>query len=149
MHPDPDPEQDQFPQATHSENTNLVLLDSRSVRKNYTYQTGRFPVTSSSGNKYILVAYHFDSNTIHAKPLKTRSGLDLTTEYQKLRSLLTNRGLRPHLHILDNECPNVLQNFMREVNKKIPASPASHPSEKLSGTVNQKIQGTLHCETFH
>ena len=86
--------------------------------KIYTDQTGRFPVTSSRGNKYILVAYHFDSNTIHAEPLKTRSGLDLTTAYQKLHSLLTNRGLLPHLHILDNECPNVLQTFMREVNKQ-------------------------------
>ena len=85
--------------------------------KIYTDQTGSFPVTSNKGNKYILVTYHYDSSIIHAEPLKTRSGLDLTTEYQKLQSLLTNRGLRPHLHILDNECPNILKNFMREVNK--------------------------------
>ena len=25
--------------------------------------------------------------------------------------------MRPHLHILDNECPNVLKTFMRELNK--------------------------------
>ena len=174
MHPDPYPEHDQFSQSTQSENTNLVFLktvdlsgkiytdqtgrfpvtsrkgnnyilvayhfDSNTIHaeplktisgldlttayqktvdlsgKIYTDQTGRFPVTSSMGNKYILVAYHFDSNTIHAEPLKTRSGLDLTTAYQKLHSMLTNIGLGPHLHILENECPNVLQTFMREVN---------------------------------
>ena len=112
MHPYPDPEQDYFPQATQSENTDLVILKTVDMSgKSYADQTGRFPVTSSRGNKYILVTYHFDSNTIHAEPLKIRSGLDLTTAYQKLHSLLTNRGLRPHLHILDNEYPHVLKNL--------------------------------------
>ena len=57
-----------------------------SNRKKYTDQTGRLPVTSSKGSKYILVAYHYDSNTIHAELLKTRSGLDLTTAYKKSTS---------------------------------------------------------------
>ena len=119
MNPDPDPEHDQFPQATKSENTNLVFFKTVDLSgKFYTYQKGRFPVTSSKGNKYILVAYHYKSNTIHAEPLKTRSGLYLTAAYQNLHSLLTNRGFRPHLHILDNECPNFLKIFMREVNEQ-------------------------------
>ena len=84
----------------------------------YTEKIGRFPVTSSKGNKYILVAYHYDSNTIHTEPLKTRSGLDLTAAYQKLHILFTNRYLRPNLHILENDCPNVLNFFMREVNEQ-------------------------------
>ena len=116
MHSEPDPEKDQFPQSTQSENTNLVFFKTVDLSGGfYTDQTGRFPVPSSKGNKYILVAYHYNSNTIHAEPLKTRSGLDLISSYQKLHSLLTNRGFRPHLHILDNECPNVLKTFMREV----------------------------------
>ena len=124
MHPYPDPEQDQFPPSTQSENTNLVYFKTDDLSgKIYTDQTGRFTVTSSRGNKYILVAYHFDYNIIHAEPLKTRSGLDLTTVYQKLHSLLTNRGLQPHLHILDNECPHVLQMFLREANEKFQLVP--------------------------
>ena len=59
-----------------------------------------------------MVAYHYYSNTIHAEPLKTRTGLELKTAYHKLHSLLTNRGLKPSLHIMDNECPNVLKTFM-------------------------------------
>ena len=110
MHSYQDPEHDQFLQATQSENTNVVFFKTVYLSgKIYIDQTGRFPVTSSKGNKYILAAYHFDSNTIHAEPLKTRSGLDITAAYQKLHSLLTNISLRPHLHILDNECPNVLK----------------------------------------
>ena len=103
MHPEPDPEHDQPPQSTQSEHTNLVFFKTLDVSgKIYTDQTRSFPVTSSKGNTYILVTYHYDSNTIHAEPLKTRSGLDITDAYQKLHSLLTNRGLRPHLHILEN-----------------------------------------------
>ena len=79
-HPDPDPEQDQLPQSIQSENTNFVFFKTVDLSgKMYTDQTGRFPVTSSKRNKYILVTYHYESNTIHAEPLNKRSGLDLTT----------------------------------------------------------------------
>ena len=94
------------------------------TRKIYTDQTWRFPVTFRKGNNYILVAFNYDSNTIHSEPLKTRSVLDLKTAYQKLYSLLKNRGLKLYLHILDNECPNVLKNFMREVNGKFQLVPS-------------------------
>jgi hypothetical protein len=33
-------------------------------------QTGRFPVTSSSGNKYIILLVEVDGNFIDAKPIK-------------------------------------------------------------------------------
>ena len=68
---EPDPEQDQFPPSTHPEDTNLVLLNTVDITgKFYTNQPGRVPVTSIKGNKYILVAYHYDSTTINPKPLK-------------------------------------------------------------------------------
>ena len=113
---DPAREQDQFPPSTQSRDTNLVFLNTLDLTgKFYTDQTGRFTVTSSKGKQYKLVAYHYEYNTIHAEPLKTISGLYLKTSYQKLHSLLTNRGLKPHLHILDNECPNVLNKLTRVV----------------------------------
>ena len=71
MHAEPDPEHDQFPQATQSENTNLVFFKTVDLSgKVYTDKTGRLPVTSSKGNKYILVDYHYDANKIHAEPLR-------------------------------------------------------------------------------
>ena len=42
--------------------------------KLYSDQTGRFPVISSKGNKYIMIVYDHDSNAILARPLKTKSG---------------------------------------------------------------------------
>ena len=91
--------------------------------KIYTDQTGWFPIKYSKGNKYILVAYHYDSNTIHVEPLKTWTGLELKTAYHKLHNLFTNRGLKHSLHIMNNECPNVLIRFMREVNDKFQLVP--------------------------
>ena len=68
---EPDPEQYQFLPSTYSEETNLVLLKTVNLTgKNYTDQTERFPITYSKDNKYIMVAYHYESNTIHAEPLK-------------------------------------------------------------------------------
>ena len=88
-----------------SEDTNIVFLKTVDITgKKFTDQTGRFPVTST-------------------EPLKTRSGLDLTTAYKKIHIFLTNRGLIPHLHMLENECLNVLKNFMREINEKFQLVP--------------------------
>ena len=60
----------QNPNLTHS----FFLQATDLAGKFYTDQTGRFPVTSSRGFKYIMVAYDYNSNTIHTKPIKNRSG---------------------------------------------------------------------------
>jgi hypothetical protein len=38
----------------------------------YTGITGRFPTTSLSGNKYILILYDYDSNSVLSAPMKNR-----------------------------------------------------------------------------
>ena len=38
----------------------------------YTDQTGKFPITSARGHKYIMVAVELDGNYIDVQPLKTR-----------------------------------------------------------------------------
>jgi hypothetical protein len=43
----------------------------------YSDQTGRFPVISSRGNKYIMVVYDYDSRAILAEPIKNRSEREL------------------------------------------------------------------------
>ena len=78
--------------------------------KIYANQKGMFLNTSRKGNKYILVAYHNDSNTIHAKPLKTQTGVELKSAYNKIHTLSTDRGLQPSLYTLDNECTNMQKN---------------------------------------
>ena len=48
----------------------LFLKVTECSRKIYIDQIGRFPVTSSRGYKYIMIAYDYDSNNILAETIK-------------------------------------------------------------------------------
>ena len=80
--------------------------------KLYTNLTGRFPVQSSRGHKYILVAYNFDSNSIHVKPLKSQHDNDTIKAYEEIYRMLTQQGLKPQLHWSDNEASKALKTFI-------------------------------------
>jgi hypothetical protein len=82
----------------------------------YSDQTGRFPVTSSKGNQYIMIVYDYDSAAILAEPLKNRIKQELVRAYSKLHQHLTERGLKPQLQKLDNECPAASKQCMRQAN---------------------------------
>jgi hypothetical protein len=84
--------------------------------KIFSDQTGRFPVTSSRGNKYIMIVYDYDSTAILAEPLKNRTEGELVRAYSRIHDYLTARGLKPQLQKLDNECPAALKKFMRAEN---------------------------------
>ena len=86
--------------------------------KIYTDQTDQFPVTSNRGNKYILVAYHYDCNTIHAEPLKTQKCSELCDKYRTIHRLLTERGPEPRMQILNNEFTDIIKQYIVEVNDK-------------------------------
>lgn len=80
----------------------------------YTDQTGRFPVTSSLGSKYIMILYDHDSNAILAKLLRSRTESELVRAYSILHTYLTTRGFKPKQQRLDNEAPAGLKNYMRQ-----------------------------------
>jgi hypothetical protein len=71
----------------------------------FTDQTGKFPITSSRGNKYVMVLYDYDSNSILTEPLKSRSETKMVRGYSKLHDFLTDRGLKPLLQKLNYEAP--------------------------------------------
>ena len=70
-----------------------------------TDQTGRFPVTSTCGSKYLMVLYDHDSNGIIAEPIKLKSEHELICAHSDLHTCLSNRGITPHVQMLDNKCP--------------------------------------------
>jgi hypothetical protein len=88
------------------ENTNKIYTG-----KIYTDQTGRFPVTSSQGNKYVLVLYEYDTNAILTEALNNRTAPEILRAYKKLVKYLYNRGFRPKIHWLDNEASDELKQF--------------------------------------
>ncbi len=104
----------------------------------FTDQTGRFPVVSSKGNKYVMVLYDYDSNAILAEPIKSRHQAELVRAYQKMHTYLTERGLKPRLQKLDNECPEALKQFMRaeDINFQLvpPYDHRQNSAERAIGT---------------
>ena len=78
----------------------------------YTDQTGRFIVPSDSGNNYLFVLYDYDSNCILAEPMKNRTKPSLLAAYKKLHAKLCSAGLRPRYQRLDNECSDIMKEFM-------------------------------------
>ena len=103
-----------------------------------TDQTGRFPVRSSKGNQYIMVAYVRDANAILAIPIKNRSETTLVAAYSTLYEDLTNKGLQPLIQICDNECPRALKKFLlhKQINLQLvpPYDHRTNPAEKAIDT---------------
>ena len=74
-------------------------------RKLYSDQTGKFPVTSYTGNQYIMVAYGMEiSNAILVEPMKNRSAGEMAKAHNAIAKKLHENNTKPSLMILDNEC---------------------------------------------
>jgi hypothetical protein len=102
--PDPEP----------NTRTHVVFMKPIEITgKIYSNQIGRFPLTSSCGNKYIMLVYDVDSNSITTEPLKSRNELELLRAYSKIHAHVTSCGLKPILGTLDNEAPGRLKQLMK------------------------------------
>jgi hypothetical protein len=98
------------PQPPHTTCSHAVYADCQPA----TNLTGRFLSASSRGNSYLLVVYDYDSNYIHAEPMKLQGGADITAAYQRTFSMFTSRGLTPQFQSLDNEASAALQDYLTE-----------------------------------
>ena len=67
--------------------------------KIFSNQTGHFPVTSSKGNKYLMVMYENDTNSILAKPMKNISQQEIVRAQAYFHEYLTLRGFKILLQI--------------------------------------------------
>jgi len=110
----------------------------------YTDQTGKFPITSNRGNKYIMVMHEVGSNYIDAEPLKSRAESELVKTYETLYERLTRTNtVTPKLHILDNEAPTILKKVIKQRCTIQLAPPDTHRL-KFSRTGNPNFQGAFH-----
>ena len=91
--------------------TNLVFLSIKSsqdyspIRKISTDQTGRFPILSNKGNRYIMLMYDYYSNGILVHPMNNRTATEITNAFVFSYERLSRAGLKPRFHKLDNEAP--------------------------------------------
>jgi hypothetical protein len=78
----------------------------------YAYLTGRFPITSLSGNKYILILCDYDSNIVLSAPMKNRGDKAMVRAFYLFIQSFIICGLKPSLQCLDNEASLALRNYL-------------------------------------
>ena len=82
----------------------------------HTDQTGKFPVTSQRGYRYIMVGIHIDANYIFCETMKNRTEGEMITAYQKMVDRMELAGLGLKHHRLDNECSENFKKCIRRNN---------------------------------
>ena len=87
-----------------------------------------------------MVAYEYDSNKIHAKPIKNHSGLELLKGYTTIRNLLSERGIAPKIHYLNNKCPKVLQQLMTDKDERFQLVPPHMHRRNLAEQAIQTLK---------
>ena len=50
-----------------------------------------------------MIIYYYDSNAILLRPIKNRTGNQLSKTFEDVFNYLTDRGYTPKFHIIDNE----------------------------------------------
>ena len=89
-----------------------AYLPTVATGKIFTDQTGRFIVPASTGNTQLFILYDYDSNSIHAEPMPNKTAGSILTAYKNVHNMLVKAGLRPQLQRLNNECSEVLKEYM-------------------------------------
>ena len=91
-----------------------MIIDRDQLSTAYTDLTGRFPCRSSSGNEYVMVAYHYDGNCIVGRALKNRKKETLTACWQTMHDIFQKAGAAPNTYVMDNE---ISQEFITTLDK--------------------------------
>ena len=109
--------------------------------------TGRFPVQSSKGHRYILILWDGDSNAILAEPMRNRSDAEYIRAYQALVKYLKERGTKPELQRLDNEASKALKAEIKEEDMLYQLAPPhnhrTNPAEKALQTFKNHFVAIL------
>ena len=86
-----------------NQKTQEIHIWDQPISKLYTDDCGRFPIRSRSGNEYIMISYHCDSNTILQAPFVNRNDKHRIRAYNSIMKKLTDIGNHVEIQILDNE----------------------------------------------
>eukprot|EP00957_Ditylum_brightwellii_P030430 2304799-Ditylum_brightwellii.AAC.1 len=109
--------EEEVPQEKNNEEMHLVyatIQEYDELGRIYTDQTGRLPVMSSKGNKYVMELYSYDANEIMAEPIKNSIDEELTRAYIKKLQELIKAGYKLRVHWLNNEAPSSLKQYDEE-----------------------------------
>ena len=68
----------------------------------------------NQGNNYLLILFNFYRNPIFAEPITNYTKHSIKNAYANILKILTNRGLKPQLHILENEASDIFTKSITE-----------------------------------
>jgi len=85
----------------------------------YTDQTGNFPTTSYHGKQCQFVASEYRSNTILVRALRDQSEQSLMEAFRDIYEYLTERGFKPKLNVMDNQCSKAIEKYIRSTKATI------------------------------
>jgi len=113
---------------------------------------GRYPITSARGHKYIFLMVDYDSNYIHAVPIKSRKADALVDGFRTCYKTLLDNGLQGTYVRLDNEASRLLTTYIREQRMEYQlASPGDHRinyAERAIQTYKNHFISTLQGTTI-
>jgi hypothetical protein len=75
----------------------------------FSNDTGCFTPRARSGNQYIMVALHADSNAILVRPFASQQDTHHIAAYNDIFNRLAATRRQPTIHIMDNEASNAFQ----------------------------------------
>ena len=103
-----------------------------------TDQTGRFPVDSDRGHKYIFILSDIDTNYIYAVPIKSKKKSELIRAFKEAHEVLVQCGFEPVLHRTDHETSADLVAAIKEKELEYEIMPPSNhrrnPAERAIQT---------------
>ena len=99
----PKPTTPELPPVTASASSKELHIWDEPISKLFTDDMGRFPVRSRSGNQYLMLAYHCDTNAILIEPFQSRHDRHRIPAYTRIMERLKTRGHAIDRQILDNE----------------------------------------------
>ena len=103
------------PITTRTNTIYAAIVDPKQPTSNsFSDLTDRFPIQSNHGANYIFVLYDYDSNAIIIRPLRNRSAQEILRVFTAVHAYLVTRGLRPHIHTLDNKASTNLKDFLTD-----------------------------------
>jgi hypothetical protein len=121
-----------------------MLFDKQDLIKSYSDQTGKFLVPSSSGNHYMFILYHHDTNSIHAVAIPNWQAASICSALETTHKQLVQQGHLPNLHILDDECSQELKDAFEKYNISFQRVP---PKEHCANAAERAIR-TIKITSF-
>ena len=101
--------------TTHPKSTRELHPWVKPINTLYTDDTGRFPVRSRSGNQYLMVAYHCDTNAILIEPFQTREDRHRIPAYTRIMNRLKTRGHSIDHQVLDNKASKEYRRHVTDI----------------------------------